>query len=73
LKLEYSLPEIELISVANSEKEIISQSEMYILVLHTSFLLSETEINGSIFIAFSMSSVTILLEKIDEILGDINE
>jgi len=73
LKLEYSLPEIELISVANSEKEIVSQSEMYILVLHTSFLLSETEIKGNIFIAFSMTSVTILLEKIDELLGDMNE
>lgn len=41
----------------------------YILLLHTTFILSETHVKGFILIALSMNSVTWLLKKIDALLG----
>lgn len=72
LKLEYSLPEIELVFVGETEKQVLIQSDSYILILHTSFLLSSTQVKGVIMIALSMNSISLLLTKIDELLGDNN-
>ncbi|MBC8062135.1 MAG: chemotaxis protein CheC [Clostridiaceae bacterium] len=72
LKLEYTLPEIELIFVTDSEKQILSQGDVYIFIIRATFLLSKTKIKGSIFIALSFNSVTLLIEKIDELIGEIN-
>ncbi|WP_339242714.1 chemotaxis protein CheC [Paenibacillus sp. FSL R5-0517] len=69
LKLEYVLPDIELIHGTHSDPEILLQNEVYVLVLHTSFLLAETDVKGIIIIALSMSSISILLDKIDALLG----
>lgn len=67
-KLEYSLPEVELIFVSESDQKILFENEAYILVLHTAFSLSDTTIKGIILIVLSMNSVTQLLHKIDEML-----
>lgn len=72
-KLEYSLPEIELVYVTESEYKLLTQTDSYILVLHTNFLLAETQVNGVVVIMLGMNSVTQLLEKIDEILGGLDE
>lgn len=70
MKLEYVLPEIELIHVTRSDPQVLLQNEVYILVLHTSFLLADTDVKGIIVIALSMDSISSLLDKIDALLGD---
>lgn len=65
LRLEYALPDIDIIYVSNSDRGIFLQNEVYVLVLHTSFLLAETNVKGVIIIALSMNSITTLLKKID--------
>lgn len=70
-KLEYSLPEIELVYVSDPEYKMLPQSDYYILVLHTDFLLSEAQVNGVVVVMLGMNSVTLLLEKINQMLGDI--
>ncbi|GGH52011.1 chemotaxis protein CheC [Paenibacillus sp. JGP012] len=69
MKLEYVLPEIELIHVTRSDPQVLLQNEVYILVLHTSFLLADTDVKGIIVIALSMDSISSLLDKIDALLG----
>lgn len=67
-RLEYSLPEIELLYLSESEQKSILEQDIYILLLHTSFLLSKTQIKGVIMIALSMNSVSWLIAKIDKLL-----
>lgn len=67
-RVEYSVPDIELIHISESESKIPIKDSTYILLLHTTFLLSETQVKGVILIALSMNSVTWLLEKIDALL-----
>ena len=70
-RVEYSLPEIELISFSETQK-ILLQNDLYILVLHTSFTLSKTRVTGAVLIALSLNSVSLLLEKINELAEDLN-
>ena len=67
-RVEYSLPDIELIHISESKSNILLKDSTYILLLHTNFLLSDTQVKGVILIALSMNSVTWLLEKIDALL-----
>lgn len=69
IKLEYVLPDIELLHVTRTDPQILLQNEVYILVLHTSFLLADTDIKGIIVIALSMDSISSLLDKINALLG----
>jgi len=67
-RVDYSLPDIELIHISESESKILFKDSSYILLLHTAFLLSDAQVKGVILIALSMNSVTWLLEKIDALL-----
>lgn len=71
IRVEYSLPEIELISLADTQK-ILLPNDIYILVLHTSLTLSKTRITGAVLIALSLNSVSLLLEKVNELAEDLN-
>ena len=71
LRVDYSLPEIELISFSETQK-ILLQNNIYMLVLHTSFTLSKTRITGAVLIALSLNSVSLLLEKINQLSEDLN-
>lgn len=66
--LYYSIPEVELIFVSESDQKEVLHDNSYILILHTTFTLSKTRIKGAIIIALSMNSVSQLLRKIDEML-----
>lgn len=70
LRLEYALPDIELISITQGDKTTFLQNEVHILILQTSFSLAETNIKGAIVIALSMDSISSLLSKIDELLEE---
>jgi chemotaxis protein CheC len=65
VKLDYSLPELELIYIPDTKKNIISYNDMYILVLHTNFNLTDTKVNGTIIIALGMESITMLINKLN--------
>ncbi|EKN67793.1 chemotaxis protein CheC [Schinkia azotoformans] len=72
LRLEYALPDIELVSIAKGDKTTFLQNEVHVLILQTSFSLAETNIKGAIVIALSMDSISSLLKKIDELLEEIH-
>lgn len=67
-RVDYTLPDIALIHISESESKILFKDSTYMLLLHTNFHLSETQVKGVILIALSMNSVTWLLEKIDALL-----
>lgn len=71
IRVEYSIPEIELISIVETQK-ILLENDIYILVLHTSFTLARTRITGAVFIALSLNSVSLLLEKVNMLSEDLN-
>ncbi|MDR3584543.1 MAG: chemotaxis protein CheC [Desulfosporosinus sp.] len=71
IRVDYSLPEIELISFSETQK-ILLQNNIYMLVLHTSFTLSKTRITGAVLIALSLNSVSLLLEKINQLSEGLN-
>lgn len=70
IRLEYALPEIELISISNKDKVMFLQNEVHILILQTSFLLADANLKGAIVIALSMDSISSLIDKIDALLED---
>lgn len=70
IKLEYSLPDIEMIYVSQIGQQLLLKDSLYILILHTNFMLDETKIKGVIMIALSMSSIYCLEKKINELLED---
>jgi len=70
LRLEYTLPDIELVLVSNSDHTLFLQNEVYVLILHTSFVLADTKVKGVIIIALSMNSISTLLCKIDALLEE---
>lgn len=70
LRLEYAIPDIELVSISNADKTTLLQKEVHVLILQTAFLLSEANIKGANIIALSMNSINHLLYKIDELLEE---
>ena len=71
MKLEYSLPEIDVIYLEEPENQIKSQQDMYVLVLHTKFELAETSVVGTVVIALGMNSISILIDKLNNELGEL--
>ncbi|MFC0215420.1 chemotaxis protein CheC [Paenibacillus chartarius] len=72
LKLEYAVPDIQLVFVTHTDHQVFLQNEIYVLILHTSFLLADVDVRGVIIIALSMSSISNLLGKIDAMLEGAN-
>jgi len=70
VRLEYSIPEIELIHVSAAEQQIFLQQHLYMLVFHTVFNISEMAVEGVILIALTMNSVSELINKIDDLLEE---
>ena len=67
--LEYSIPEVELLFMTEKEdKDTLLTNRAHILVLKTDFSLSGGEITGIMLIAFSLSSLSLLLNKLDAML-----
>lgn len=71
VRLEYSLPEIDLTVISNVEKNFLPD-DMHFLTMYTSFLLSESQVKGMIFIALSINSEQMLIDKINDMLVDVN-
>lgn len=68
--LEFSIPEVELLFMADKEDpDPLLTNLAHILVLRTDFSLSGGEVTGIMLIAFSLSSLELLLNKLDSMLS----
>jgi chemotaxis protein CheC len=71
VKIEYSLPQIEMTVIENVGDAILPE-DMHFLKMFTSFLLSKSQVKGMIFIALSVDSEQMLINKIDKMLVELN-
>lgn len=71
IQLEYSVPDIDLIFIPETKKYLSIENEIYILILHTSFIMAETRVKGALLIALSMNSVSLLITKINNLLEEL--
>jgi chemotaxis protein CheC len=72
VKLQYSLPEIEMTVIDSADSSILPE-EMHFLSMFNSFYLSKSQVRGMIFIALSVGSENMLINKLNEMLVDIND
>lgn len=72
VKLQYSLPEIEMTVIDSTDSSILPE-EMHFLSMFNSFYLSKSQVRGMIFIALSVGSENMLINKLNEMLVDIND
>ena len=72
VKLQYSLPEIEMTVIDSTDSTILPE-EMHFLSMFNSFYLSKSQVRGMIFIALSVGSENMLINKLNEMLVDIND
>ena len=69
-RVVFTVPEVELINVTESDKRFFLKDGVYILILHTTFTVAEIEVQGVIMIALNLNSVSCLLNKIDTLLEE---
>ncbi len=72
VKLEYTLPHIEMTVVDSMDSGLLPEN-MHFLSMFNSFYLSKSQVRGMIFIALSVNSENMLLDKMNEMLVDIND
>lgn len=72
-KVEFGMPDVELVFVSESEQILYLKNDVYMLMLYTSFKLEEEEIEGVVIIALGLHSLNMILDKIDQIIGEMNE
>lgn len=72
VKLEYSLPQIEMTVVDAMDTGLLPE-DMHFLSMFNSFYLPRSQVRGMIFIALSVNSENMLINKINEMLVDIND
>jgi chemotaxis protein CheC len=69
--IEFSVPNIDLVYISEKDQILFLKNSVYMLMLHTQFMLAEDEVDGMVIIALGMNSLNKLLGKIDEVLGEI--
>ena len=73
VKLVYEAPEMKFSTISSLNQNEIIPNNIYVLVLYTSFFLSESQVNGLILVALSVDSVDLLICKIDEMLRGLDD
>lgn len=71
IKLQYSLPEVRVYNHINFKQAIYENEYQNILVLFITFIIDNTEIEGTIIVDLALQSLNELLRKIDLIEADI--
>jgi len=71
--LEYSVPEIEMLFAPDNEQRQFLSRQQNILLLKTELYLDAVSVQGFILIAFSMNSISLLLEKINTMTEDFSD
>lgn len=72
IKLQYTIPNIEMTKVDDSEKGFLPEN-MHFLAMFNSFYLAKSQVRGLIFIALSVNSENMLINKLNEMLDDLND
>lgn len=70
VKMEYSLPHIEMTIVDDMDNALLPE-DMHFLSMFNSFYLSKSQVRGMIFIALSVSSEKMLIDRLDGMLVEI--
>lgn len=70
--VEFSVPDVELVFVSENEQKMYLKNNVYMLMLYTSFLLSDAKVDGVVIVALGMNSLNMLLGKVDEVLGEMS-
>lgn len=63
--VQFTVPQIELLHVDKNEQVHYLQEDVKILLIHTSFILEEVQVEGLITVSLGVSSLDKLLEEID--------
>ena len=71
--LEYSVPEIEMLFAPDNEQRQFLSRQQNVLLLKTELFLDAASVQGFILIAFSMNSISLLLEKINTMTEDFSD
>ena len=64
--VEYSMPEIEMLDLSETEPSKDSTAKMYIMLIRTAFNVSDQNISGYIMVIMSMDSIELLVGKLEE-------
>lgn len=72
VRLEYTSPKIDFALISSLEQSGVIPENTYVLILYTSFFLAKSQVRGLILIALTEKSVKLLLDKIDDMIGDVN-
>lgn len=72
VKLEYSVPQLEMTMIDSVDNNILPE-DMHFLAMFNSFYLSKSQVRGLIFVALSVNSENMLINKLNEMLVDIND
>lgn len=73
VKLDFSLPDVELVFVSEDEQRMYLKNNVHMLMLYTNFTLADAQVSGVVIVALGMNSLNMLVAKIDEILGEMND
>lgn len=73
VKMEYSLPEIDLLFVSETAQSLGEPNNVYVLILYTNFFLADIDVTGMVIIALSMNSITLIINKLNDYLEKLDE
>lgn len=63
--VEFTIPDVELVFVGENEQMAYLKKNVYMLMMHTSFTLEKTKVDGVVIVALGMSSLKLLIDKLD--------
>lgn len=72
-KVVFGIPDVELVFVSEDEQRMNLKNDVYMLMLYTSFMLEDEEIEGVVIIALGLQSLKMIIDKIDQIIGELDE
>jgi len=73
VKLDFTLPDVEVVFVSEAEQQLYLKNSVHILMFYTAFTLEKAKLDGVILMVLGMNSLNMLLSKIDNILGELND
>lgn len=73
VSFDYSLPEVKIFDRIDLNKDIQESGYSHILVLHISFVIDDTEIEGAIIVDLTVNSLNELMKKLELIEAGIDE
>lgn len=73
VKLEYALPEIEVMFFPEMNYELPLEQSLFLLLIRNTFSFDKTVIEGAIVVILAVDSIEFLLKRIDKVIADYYE